>query len=273
MATEVKQRNNRVLVLVGALLAAAAFGAVLYLSQHNSSSGSSSNAPQVSAVYSSVDIPKGTKIDASMVTVKQVSADAVPPGTPADTTLVVGKFTAVPVTANTAMLPSLYVADAASATTAALSIQPLDIHQGYVAVALPVKGQGDGMIEDAVEVGNYIRDDDHIDIIIDAGGPNGASVRYSFQDIRVLKAGSYGQAATEKPTVLIVELPRAQAEEITALVLGKGQQSVLKYVLRAKKDYGATSGANYMDIADPNVPVKKDQPVTPDVLNRLFPAR
>lgn len=272
VATEVKQRNNRVFVLVGVLLAAAAFGLSLYLSQRNSSS-TSSNTPQVAAVYSSVDIPKGTKIDSSMITVKQVQADAVPAGTPADLSLVVGKFTSVAVSAGTAMLPSLYVADQTTAATAALTVQPLDIHPGFVAVALPVKGQGDAYIEDAVEVGNYIRDDDHIDLIIDAGGPNGASVRYALQDVRVLKAGAYGQAATEKPTVLIVELPRAQAEEVTALVLGKGQQTLLKYVLRAKKDYGATSGANYMDISDPNVPVKKDQPVTPDVLNKLFPAR
>ncbi|HET9050653.1 MAG TPA: SAF domain-containing protein, partial [Candidatus Dormibacteraeota bacterium] len=110
MAQEVKQRNNRVLVIVGAVLAVAAFGLSLYLSQRNSGSGTSSsggsNAPLVTAVVATSDIPKDTKITDTQVAVKQLPQDQVPVGSPTTTTSIVGQFVSVDVKANQVMQSS-----------------------------------------------------------------------------------------------------------------------------------------------------------------------
>jgi Flp pilus assembly protein CpaB len=125
----------------------------------------------------------------------------------------------------------------------------------------------------------WIQPEDHIDVIIDSGS---GSVRYAFQDVRVLKVGSQAAAggATTSATVFVVELPRAQAEEMAFLIAKKtdlqgatGGPHILSFVLRGTKDKGTGTGSNYLDIADPNVPVKKDAPVSAQTFNALFPGK
>jgi Flp pilus assembly protein CpaB len=146
-------------------------------------------------------------------------------------------------------------------------------------MAIPADGGGgstDKPSPDVVSVGQWIQPEDHIDMIIDTG--NG-SVRYGFQDVRVLKVGDYSASAAggSGSTVFIVELPRAQAEEMAYLIANKssigGGPHIISYVLRGTKDKGKTSGANYLDDADPNVPAKKDAPVNAQTFNALFPGK
>lgn len=274
MATEVKQRNNRVLVIIGAVLAVAAFGLSLYLSQRGSGNGNNgsgaSNAPTVAAVVATQDIPKNTKITAAQLTVKQLPQDQVPVGTPTDAAQLVGKFVSVDVKSNQVMQTSWLFADANSATAAVAVTPPLDIHKGFVAMALPVTGNGAQFTADAFTVGGFVHDDDHIDIIIDAG--NGGT-RYALQDIRVLHVGNAGATSTTAPSVLVVEVNRSQAELLTYLTTNRGPQTVLRYVLRAKEDDGKTTGTNYLDDTDPGIKPIKDTPVTSESFSQLFPAR
>lgn len=280
MATEVKQRNNRVIVLVGVVIALVAFGLSLYIS-HNGSSNSSSSGATIPVAVAGQDLLQGSQITQGEISIVQYAQNQVPAGYSPDGASLLNKFLAVGVTKNTPLTANLLVASSAAASSAALTVQPLDIHPGYVAMAIPTDGGGGSSNKpspDVVSVGAWVQPEDHIDMIIDAG--NG-SVRYAFQDIRVLKVGDYSAstagAASSGGTVFIVELPRAQAEEMAYLIANKsssgGGPHILSYVLRGITDKGKTSGANYLDDADPNVPAKKDAPVNAATFNALFPGK
>jgi Flp pilus assembly protein CpaB len=278
VATEVKQRNNRVVVLVGAAIALVAFGLSLYVS--HSGGGNAANTGQtVPVAVAKVDLLQGAQITPDEITVVPYPATQVPVGSSPDGSSLLSKFLAVGVSRNQPLTGNLLVADANSARTAALTVQPLDIHPGYVAMAIPLDGGGataDKSTPDQVSVGLWIQPEDHIDAIIN--GP-GTGVRYAFQDLRVLKVGdqaSTGSTGGGGATVFVVEVPRAQAEELAYLINPKtdaqgqtGGPHIIAYVLRGIKD----KGAGYLDIADPSVPAKKDQSVTAQTFNALFPSR
>ena len=75
-----------------------------------------------------------------------------------------------------------------------------------------------------MSVGYYIQPEDHIDILVTPAGKPG--VRYAFQDVRVLRVGASTGArrppATAAVNSYIIELPRNQAEIMTALTTGPG---------------------------------------------------
>jgi hypothetical protein len=272
VATEVKQRNNRMLVILGVVLAVAAGALTLFVASRNSSSSGSSSAPTVNAVYSQVAIPKGTKITQDMVQVKQVAADLVSAATPSDTTAVVNKYAAVDIAVGSQMSTSFVVVDQASANQASLAIQPLTIKDGWVAMAIPTSWPGGDPARsaDLFSVGGLIQADDHIDMLVDPKGDG--TVRFGFQDIHVLRAGTVAASGqTTTPAVFIIEVPRPQAEQIAYAFSLKSSTGVVKYVLRPRSQYGKgylgvdTNGGN------PAVPNVNDAPVTPQTFNNLFP--
>jgi len=277
VATEVKQRNNRVIVLVGVVIALVAFGLSLYVS-HSGSSNSASNAGTIPVAVANQDLLQGSQITQGEISIVQYAQNQVPAGYRPDGASLLNKFLAVGITKNTPLTSNLLVADANSAKSAALTVQPLDIPKGDVAMAIPADGGGGTANKpspDIVSVGGWIQPEDHIDMIIDSGQ---GSVRYAFQDVRVLKVGTYSAAggAAGASTVFIVDLPRAQAEEMSYLIATKtdlqgatGGPHILSYVLRGTKD----KSTGYLDDADPNVPAKKDAPVTPQTFNALFPGK
>src|SRR5258708_21398254 len=92
LATEAKQRNNRVIMVVlGLVLAAAAFGLSLYVSKSGSTT-STSNAQQVGVVVAKTDLPQGTQLTADVLTVKPYPADTAPTGSVSDINPVTKKF-------------------------------------------------------------------------------------------------------------------------------------------------------------------------------------
>jgi len=265
VATEVKQRNNRVIVIAGAVVAVAAFLGVVLVSRSGNSTGS---AQTVNVVVAAADLPQGTQLTANMLKLASVPQDTAPANAYPSPSLVVGKFLSVSVTANTPITPGLIVVDKATAQTAALSAQPLDISPGFVALAIPGG-------TDLQSIGCNIHPEDHIDILIN---PGNNSVRYAFQDVRVLAVGDYGAATAPCPApTLVVELPRAQAETLTFLTtpnLTPNQPVVLKYVLRPHNDYG-TKGqpGKYLDNGNPAVPQPNDPGANASSVAGLFPAR
>jgi Flp pilus assembly protein CpaB len=281
VATEVKQRNNRVIVLVGVVIALVAFGLSLYVS-HSGSGNASSSGQTVPVAVAKSDLVQGSQITQDVISVVQYQQSQVPAGYSPDGAGLLNKFLSVGVSKNTPLTANLLVADANAAKSAALTVQPLDIHPGFVAMAIPTDGGGgtaDKPSPEIVSAGMWIQPEDHIDVVIDSGS---GSVRYAFQDVRVLKVGSQAAAggAATSATVFVVELPRAQAEEMAFLIAKKtdlqgatGGPHILAFVLRGTKDKGAGTGSNYLDIADPNVPVKKDAPVSAQTFNALFPGK
>lgn len=272
MATEVKQRNNRIIMVVlGLVLAAAAFGLSLYVSKSGSGTGAGTG-QQVGVVVAKSDLAQGTQLTADVLDTKAYSVDSAPAGAVTDINAVAGKYLSIAVTQNTPITAALLVNDAASAKTAALSMTPLDVHAGDVALAVPVGGAGGANTPELQTFGLYVQPEDHFDVLVDDGKGN---VRYAFQDIRVLKVGSYSATGNGAATVLVVEMSRAEAEAFSFLLEKSGQPgqpTVVKYVLRPNPKATPGPTPNYIDTAPFNPPGKQDTPVNANSFNTLFPA-
>lgn len=258
MATEPKKANNRIFVVVGAVLAVAAGGLTLYISRSNNNSGTSSSGTTGPVVVAKADIPQGTALTNDLLAIEQLPLEQQPTGAVPDPAAVIGKFTSVAVAKNQVITPGVIAPDAKTATTTAITQAPLSIDPGFVALAIKVPGG------DIDSVGGNVQKDDHIDFLIDPKG-DGSEVRYGFQDVRVLQVGDLGAAATAAPNIYVIELPRAQAEEMVFLMKGTTAK-VVQMVLRPRAEYGK----GYQDIKDPNVQPSKDNPVTPQFFAGLF---
>jgi hypothetical protein len=203
---------------------------------------------------------------------------------------VVGKTTTVAVSPGTQLVPAFFTAQPLSATVAGpgaantpTSLEGL-ITKGFVALAIPtasvvpandtgITSNGSALGADLVAAGGYIQAGDHIDIIVHSGVASGGA-RYSFQDVPVLRVGSAG--STAGGGLLIVEVPRNQAEILTQLTVGPTQPFVIKYVLRPQAEWGKVApdnssySPNYENATGPALPVPQDSVVTPQTLSTLF---
>jgi hypothetical protein len=280
VAIQANKPNSRIFLLLGVVLAAAAAIAVLLLVRSNSP------ANQVSVVVSDTAIPAGTTLTPAMVIVTQVPATAKPGDAYTDPVAVVGKVTQVALANNTPLVPGFFSTPALSITSTgtgatAVSVET-QITKGYVAVAIPtnaalpqnvpslVQNNFTGaLVSDAY----YILPGDHIDILVQS--LNGTfGMRYSFQDVVVLRVGNAGTTAAGAADVLLVEVPRAEAPLLSGLVIGDGKEFVVKYVLRPQSEWGKLSASgytpNYESSGPPNVPSVKQTIVTPSTLDSLF---
>lgn len=300
MAIQPNKPNSRVFLLLGVVLAALAFGGVLFALNQGKS-----NANTVSAVVAKTDISAGTPITADLVTTAQLPPAAAPVDIFHDPSQVVGKITSASVKQNTPLVPALFAAPTTSQTNANGTTTTLapsleySIVKGYVALAIPAALPAPpagptkdntpnlnsfGLSGEQVSAGFYIQPGDHIDILVD---PGTSAVRYAFQDIPVLRVGTSGTAAGGAANVYIVEVPRNQAELLTALLTvrsvvrdNNGQVTpgpfAVKYVLRPQSEWGkmAPDGSsytpNYEDASGASIPSKADTTVTPGSLDSLF---
>jgi hypothetical protein len=193
---------------------------------------------------------------------------------------VVGKTSTVTIGANDPIVPAFFAAQplAAQSSTGAAGTVPVSLEgaitKGYVALAIPSAGTGTGATGDLTAAGFYILPGDHIDILIDPGTTGSAGVRYSFQDVPVLRVGVSG--STGAPSVYMVEVPRAQSELLTALITATGPQTIVKYVLRPQSEWGKVAPdnssytPNYEDnTAGPQLPTAKDTTVNAGPLSRV----
>jgi SAF domain len=281
VAIQANKPNSRIFLLLGVVLAAAAAVAVLLLVR--------SNAPanEVSVVVSDAAIPAGTTLTPAMVVVTQVPLAAKPGDAYTDPVAVVGKVTQVALANNTPLVPGFFSTPALSITSSsgtgatAVSVET-QITKGYVAIAIPTNAAlpqniptlvqnnfTGGLVSDAF----YILPGDHIDILVQS--TNGSlGMRYTFQDVIVLRVGISGSASTAAADVLLVEVPRAEAPLLSGLVIGDAHEFVVKYVLRPESEWGkltATGYApNYEPAGSPDIPAVKQTIVTPGTLDSLF---
>lgn len=280
MAIQANKPNSRIFLLLGVVLAAAAAVAVLLLVR--------SNAPanEVSVVVSDTSIPAGTTLTPAMVVVAQVPLTAKPGDAYTDPVAVVGKVTQVALANNTPLVPGFFSTPALSITSSGTGTTVTDVEsqitKGYVAVAIPTSAsvptaltslQQNNFNGPLVSAAYYILPGDHIDVLVQSTtGTQG--VRYTFQDLIVLRVGDSGGAATAAPDVLLVEVPRAEAPLLAGLMVGDGHEFVIKYVLRPESEWGKLSATgyspNYENAGSPEIPSVKQTIVTPSTLDSLF---
>jgi len=276
VAIQANKPNNRVFLLLGILLAALAFGGVLFALRQNGGNTST-------VVVAKHSIPAGTTLTSDLVNTVSEPSSAVPSDAYTVTTAVVGKTSQVTIGANDPIVPAFFAAQplAAQASTnggtAPVSIEG-SITKGYVALAIPTNLSGTGITGntgDQSSVGYYIIPGDHIDILIvtNPGAPN-AAVRFSFQDVPVLRVGASGSSGA--PSVFVVEVPRSQAELITTVLSNNNTAEGVKYVLRPTSEWGKVGPdnskytPNYEDNSGPPPPPVKDGGVNAAALKALF---
>ncbi|MGA8633928.1 MAG: SAF domain-containing protein [Candidatus Dormiibacterota bacterium] len=282
MAIQANKPNSRIFLLLGVVLAAAAAVAVLLLVRSNSP------ANEVSVVVSDTSIPAGTTLTPAMVVVAQVPLTAKPGDAYTDPVAVVGKVTQVALANNTPLVPGFFSTPALSITSSGtgngttVTDVETQITKGYVAIAIPTGAslppsltslQANNFTAPLVSDAGYILPGDHIDLMVQSTtGTSG--LRYTFQDIIVLRAGSSGSTSSASADVLLVEVPRAEAPLLTGLVIGDGHEFIVKYVLRPESEWGKLTATgytpNYESTTAPNVPAVKQTIVTPSTLDSLF---
>ncbi len=280
MAIQANKPNSRIFLLLGVVLAAAAAVAVLLLVR--------SNAPanEVSVVVSDTSIPAGTTLTPAMVQVAQVPQTAKPGDAYTDPVAVVGKVTQVALANNTPLVPGFFSTPALSITSSgtgstAVSVET-QITKGYVAVAIPTNAslpttltnlQGNNFSGALVSDAFYILPGDHIDMLVQSTTGT-LGIRYTFQDLIVLRVGTSGTTSTGAADVLLVEVPRAEAPLLSALVVGDGHEFIVKYVLRPESEWGKLTATGYTPNYEPagtiSVPSVKQTIVTPSTLDSLF---
>lgn len=284
MAIQANKPNNRIFLLLGIVLAALAFGGVLFALRQG-------NGATTSIVVAKTSIPAGSQITSDQVTTASYPQDLAPPDALTDPTAAVGKVVGSTVSPNTPIVPALFqsttitqpsTASNGSAAAPVVSVES-QLIKGFVAIAIPAAGelpQGFTQLQQNNVTGEltsdafYIQPGDHIDILVLVINGNTFGTRFAFQDLPVLRVGVNGSAANAAATSYTVEVARNQVELLTALITGQGHQTVLKYVLRPQTEWGKLTPTgytpNYLPSSGGSTPAVPDSLVTAANLDSLF---
>ncbi|MGO8686013.1 MAG: Flp pilus assembly protein CpaB [Candidatus Dormibacteria bacterium] len=296
MAIPSNRPQNRIL-LVGGILFALLAGVVVYLAV-SKSSPSASSTPTVPVVVASTTINAGSQLSAANLISRPYPEQDVPADSFTAPSQLIGKTIPTTISAGTPITQQLLNSTSPETGTAANTATPFTIAEGYVALAIPATGSAGGSSVDQMTVGYYVQTGDQIDILVELGGSTTTSyaVDYAFQDVPVLAVG-YASGSTASPSAspaattlpvpsyFVVEMPRYEAEMMTAVLSGNFAQSsgspatagnppvVLKYVLRPSADYGKFTVDNAVTphtvTFTPNIinlPSGDTEPVTPSQL-------
>jgi Flp pilus assembly protein CpaB len=194
--------NRRALAIVVALLVAvASVVGLFFLVQSQNKSNSTSN--YVGVWVTKDQLAAGATIGANDVQVVQRDPAILPSNYLAAGASPVGQNLVVAAAPGTILTQSL---------VGSSSSPSLIIPDGWVAVAIPTAP--------SMGVAGYLQNGDHIDIIADASqfaNGSGPAIRYVLQDVTVLKASPSGNSSSSAPNLMVVAVPRAQAEEVTYL--------------------------------------------------------
>ncbi len=227
MATEVKPKSNRILLIFGFVVAIVAFGLNLLLARTNGGGASISGGPKnIPVTVATKDIAPSTQLTADMVNITYYSADQAPPFAFRAKDNVVGKYSAVVIHANQPISDNLLVSSASAVPAAK---QPfLEIPSGQVAMQIPTG--------ELIGAGGYIQPDDRIDIIVTFQPPGAPLPRTktTFTNLRILRVGPAGGAnARGISSSLTVVVTLKQAEDLKFLI----DNTNYKYILKSVKDY------------------------------------
>ena len=159
------KRSNRLILLIGIVLAVVAF--VLIVSLFNGGSGGTAQpaAPptELNTVFATVDIPLGTQVRSDMLSVKKVAVTSRLAGAFEDPTLVVGQIVRTTVQANAQLTQAMF-----ASTGVELDPAPL-LTKGLRGMAVQV--------DQVSGVGTLINKGDRVDAVVGFGGPAGTCGR------------------------------------------------------------------------------------------------
>jgi pilus assembly protein CpaB len=225
LATEVKPKSNRILLIFGVFLAIVAFGGALLVGR--TSGGTTAiggGAKNTDVVVATQEIAASTQITAALVTIQKFSEDTVPPFAFRDKNLVIGKYAAIPIHANAAIIDTDIVSDAGSVVPAKQAF--LKIPPGQVAMQIPTG--------ELVGAGGYIQPDDRIDILVTSTVNGKSLTKVTFTNLHIIRVGpAGGPNARGISSSLTVIVTLQQAQDLKWLL----DNTNYKYVLKAVDDY------------------------------------
>ena len=226
MATEVKPKSNRILLIFGVFLAIVAFGGALLVGRTSGGTPGAigGGAKNVDVVVATQEIAASTQITAALVTIEKFSSDTVPPFAFRDKNLVIGKYAAIPIHANAAIIDTDIVSDAGSVVPAKQAF--LKIPPGQVAMQIPTG--------ELVGAGGYIQPDDRIDVLVSYTVNGKSLTKVTFTNLHVIRVGpAGGPNARGISSSLTVIVTLQQAQDLKWLL----DNTNYKYVLKAVDDY------------------------------------
>ncbi|MGD0834642.1 MAG: hypothetical protein ABSA40_09515 [Candidatus Dormibacteria bacterium] len=247
MAVSAQRRRRVMVAVVAAVVAAGAFyvamtykGSTGSPATTNQTAPTATPVPMVSVVEVSSAVTVGEKVSATNVALVSVPASSLPSapasGSPTYYTgsasladLTTGsQYFAVALSAGTVLQSTMLITTAgASAQPSAI---PFTLLAGDVAVSIPYTA-----LEGA---GGYPAAGEQIDILVDIWAPTGTAYLIgdgSFTNVTVIELGAAASPTGASATVMLVELPLAQAKDLG--VLTNSANVTFHYVLVAKADY------------------------------------
>jgi Flp pilus assembly protein CpaB len=225
-----QQRSGTPYTILGLVLAALGFGAVVLFSNLGGSHGGTPAAagPQIDVVVASQDIGIRTPITTGQVKVQKFAESDAPLGlyySKVDD--VKNLVAAVDIKKGEPLAPNLLVKSADSVSGPQTSYLP--IPSGYVATTLPT-GEQQG-------VAGNIQTGDYISIVAFVTGGTTTNVRTVFTNVHVLKVGPAAEGTPAKTggvsSSLTVVVTQCQAEYLNWFVAN----ATIKYTLESYHDY------------------------------------
>ena len=296
------KRSNRLILLIGILLAVVAFvGIILVANPNQQTQQQQQQTTQLPTVYAKVAIPLGTPVTADMLTVQQKSTTERDPSAFSDTGLVIGKIIRRDVVAGTQLVASDF-------TGSSGGIGTLNVPQGQRAISVQV--------DQVSGVGTVIQAGDYVDMVLGltgdkfpvvtvnptdqsiqtVAGLNATSTKVLLQGIQVLgtllptptaaQAQQQNQPAASPGAQQSTTLNGQQ--EIVVLSVTAQQAEVIKYAqldgsitlaLRSPKDFHDANGKPVIPPPDQTtgitlkVLVDQYKVLTPELVEAILPAR
>ncbi len=274
------RRSSRVIILIGIILAVAAFAGVIYISSNGTQAGTSGGgqqaAPTVKVVVAAVDIPIGTALTSDMLAVKDVQGTTPPAGTYQETGLVVDKVVRQSISKDHVFT----TADFLTGTGATSDSVIRGLQKGQRAMSV--------LVDQVSGVGTLIQPGDRVDVVLGfsivtylpAAAPGGLpqkfpengqlSVKDVIQNVEVLGIlpPAVAGAATTAGTATDTGASQSDAaKEIVILGVTAQQAEVLRYAqVQAVVNDGAAAGLNVTLIlratADKDSPPDKTTGIT-----------
>ena len=266
------KRSNRLVLLIGVLLAVAAFVAIVVV--FNNQKATTTTAPtDLPTVYAKADIPLGTIITQDMVEARPLDIAVRPPDAYGDVGLVVGKTVRTDVKSGQEISPAMFSTGAGGSADVASLLDP-----GLRAIAVQV--------DQSTGVGTLINVGDRVDLVIGLGlngvanfpivsvdptthilaavpGYDPTSTKVLLQNMQVIGTlsppttapaasdtsgtsgasgtGETATALTGQQELVILAVTAEQAEVIKFAQVDPG--SSISLVLRSPKDFHDANGA------------------------------
>lgn len=297
------KRSNRLILLIGILLAVVAFVGIIIISSGppNPNPNSSSTSTPIATVYAKVAIPLGTPVTADMLTIQNKLPTERDPSAFGDTGLVIGKIIRRDVVAGTQLVASDF-------TGSSGGIANLNVPQGQRAISVQV--------DQVSGVGTVIQAGDYVDMVLGltgdkfpvvtvnptdqsiqtVAGLNATSTKVLLQGLQVLgtllptptaaQAQQQNQPAASPGAQQSTTLNGQQ--EIVVLSVTAQQAEVIKYAqldgsitlaLRSPKDFHDAAGKPVIPPPDQTtgitlkVLVDQYKVLTPELVEAILPAR